>query len=150
MRSIYTSLRTHPSARLCTKVDDPILGPKEVRPLLIFRGVSGCVSSPFLSLYCPSIDLRTRFFGLFGIYYSLQYLSLSDATVLTFLSPLCTAIAGALFLKEKMRRTQALAGRKRLFGLPTQLFIHEKLSVWLGSSSLPGLRSSLENSMTLG
>lgn len=97
-----------------------------------------------------SIDLRTRFFGLFGIYYSLQYLSLSDATVLTFLAPLCTAIAGALFLKENFRRTQALAGCERPVGLSTQLFIHEKLSVWLGSSSLPGLRSSLENSTTLG
>src|ERR1700678_3015610 len=29
------------------------------------------------------IDCFGRFFGLFGIYYSLQYLSLSDATILT-------------------------------------------------------------------
>jgi hypothetical protein len=57
---------------------------------------------------------RISFFGLFGIYYSLRYLSLSDATVLTFLAPLCTAISGALFLKENFRLTQALAGSKCL------------------------------------
>ncbi|KAF8881630.1 hypothetical protein BD779DRAFT_1675381 [Infundibulicybe gibba] len=53
-------------AWLSAGVPDPFLGPKGVRTLLICRGISG-------------------FFGLFGIYYSLQYLSLSDATVLTFL-----------------------------------------------------------------
>jgi drug/metabolite transporter (DMT)-like permease len=54
----------------------------------------------------------SRFFGLFGIYYSLEYLSLSDATVLTFLAPMCTAIAGALLLGEKFTRREAIAGRK--------------------------------------
>ena len=53
-----------------------------------------------------------RFFGLFGIYYSLQYLSLSDATVLTFLVPLCTAMSGALFLGEIISYREAFAGRK--------------------------------------
>lgn len=51
----------------------------------------------------------TRFFGLFGIYYSLQFLSLSDATVITFLAPLCTGIAGALLLKESFTKKEALA-----------------------------------------
>ena len=44
-----------------------------------------------------NFDLHTvfcRFLGVFGVYYSLQYLSLSDATVLTFLAP------GAFFLGE--------------------------------------------------
>ncbi|GAW07340.1 drug metabolite transporter superfamily [Lentinula edodes] len=59
-----------------TAVESPFLGPKGVRFLLMFRGFSG-------------------FFGVFGIYFSLKFLSLSDATVLTFLSPLCTAVAGA-------------------------------------------------------
>lgn len=52
----------------------------------------------------------SRFFGLFGVYYSLQYLSLSDATVLTFLGPLFTGIAGAIFLKEKFTLKEGLAG----------------------------------------
>lgn len=51
-----------------------------------------------------------RFFGLFGIYFSLQYLSLSDATVLTFLSPMTTALAGYMFLGESFSRREALAG----------------------------------------
>ncbi|EED84233.1 predicted protein [Postia placenta Mad-698-R] len=73
-----------------SKVPDPILGPKEVRLLLAFRGVCG-------------------FMGLFGSYYSLQYLSLSDATVLQFLAPMCTAVVGALVLKEEFKRSQAVA-----------------------------------------
>lgn len=50
------------------------------------------------------------FIGLYGIYFSLQYLSLSDATVLTFLSPMFTAVAGAVFLKEHLTLKQVLAG----------------------------------------
>ncbi|CCM00212.1 uncharacterized protein FIBRA_02240 [Fibroporia radiculosa] len=91
-----------------TKVPDPILGPKGVRLLLAFRGVSG-------------------FTGLFGSYYSLQYLSLSDSTVLQFLAPMCTAIVGALVLKEEFRRSQAVASLCSLVGViliarPTILF----------------------------
>ena len=68
-----------------------------------------------LMLFNHSISAQTvslRFFGLFGMYYSLQYLSLSDATVLSFLVPMCTAMAGALFLGEKFSRREAFAGRK--------------------------------------
>ncbi|KAF8881637.1 hypothetical protein BD779DRAFT_1627156 [Infundibulicybe gibba] len=83
---------------LSTGVPDPFLGPKGVRILLVLRGVSG-------------------FFGLFGMYYSLQYLSLSDATVLTFLAPLCTTIAGSLLLNEKFSIREALAGVFSLFGV---------------------------------
>ncbi|KAF8151749.1 EamA-like transporter family-domain-containing protein [Crassisporium funariophilum] len=93
---------------LSMKVPDPFLGPKGVRTLLVIRGFVG-------------------FFGLFGVYYSLQYLSLSDATVLTFLAPTCTAIAGALLLGENFTRRQALAGLVSLVGVvliarPTALF----------------------------
>jgi len=45
------------------------------------------------------------------MYFSLQYLSLSDAVVLTFLTPMCTGLAGKLFLKEKYTLLQASAGR---------------------------------------
>ncbi|EKM74704.1 hypothetical protein AGABI1DRAFT_132961 [Agaricus bisporus var. burnettii JB137-S8] len=83
---------------LSTGVPDPFLGPKGVRLLLVFRGFTG-------------------FFGLIGIYYSLQYLSLSDATVLTFLAPLCTAAAGALCLGEKFARREAFAGILSLVGV---------------------------------
>ncbi len=49
------------------------------------------------------------FVGLFGTYYALQYLSLSDATVLSFLTPMATAITGALLLKEDLTINQVLA-----------------------------------------
>ncbi|TEB26480.1 DUF6-domain-containing protein [Coprinellus micaceus] len=96
------------SYMMWAKVPDPILGPKEVRLLLAFRGFTG-------------------FFGLFGVYYSLQYLSLSDATVLTFLSPMTTAIAGALLLGERFSWKQAAAGFVSLGGVvliarPASLF----------------------------
>ena len=43
------------------------------------------------------------------MYYSLQYLSLSDATVLSFLAPMCTAVTGALLLKEELTLRQVIA-----------------------------------------
>jgi len=83
---------------LVNHLDDPILGPKGVRLLLMLRGLSG-------------------FLAIFGAYFALEYLSLSDATVLSFLSPLCTVAAGALFLKESFRGSQALAGIVSLVGV---------------------------------
>jgi len=68
----------------------PFAGPPEVRMLLAIRGVSG-------------------FFGLFGIYYSLQYLSVSDTVVLTFLIPSTTALVGYYFMNERYSRGEAIA-----------------------------------------
>ena len=106
--------QTHPLLiRFTQKIPDPILGPKKVRLLLLLRGVAGsAISDPLNTLQSWLIDRFCRFFGLFGIYYSLQYLSMSDATVLTFLSPMCTAMAGAFFLGENFTCREALAGHK--------------------------------------
>lgn len=68
--------------------------------------------------------LSFSFFGLFGIYYSLNYLSLSDATVLTFLSPMTTALAGAIFLHEAFSKREALAGREYRFFTGSSAFDH--------------------------
>ena len=65
-----------------------------------------------LSLANLAQTVSCRFFGIFGVYYSLHYLSLSDATVLTFLAPMCTAMAGAFFLGEKISLREVFAGRK--------------------------------------
>ncbi|KAG2123784.1 uncharacterized protein EDB93DRAFT_1195131 [Suillus bovinus] len=73
------------------EVPDPIFGPEVFRMLLIIRGITG-------------------FFGLCGLYMSLQYLSVADATVLTFLTPLTTAITGCLLLREGYSVIQAVAG----------------------------------------
>lgn len=56
--------------------------------------------------------MNLSFIGLFGVYYSLQFLSLSDSTVITFLVPICTAIAGSVVLKEKFTVKEGLAGCK--------------------------------------
>ena len=110
-----------------TEIPDPFLGPKGVRMLLFTRGFCGSVPCHIPSIAADITIHSHRFFGLFGVYYSLQYLSLSDATVLTyvscqcttndtetpmfrFLSPLTTAIAGALLLNESFTRKEAFSG----------------------------------------
>ncbi|KAG2343651.1 drug/metabolite transporter superfamily [Suillus weaverae] len=80
------------------RIPDPITGPKDVRSLLIIRGITG-------------------FFGLYGVYLSLQHLSVADATVLIFLTPLTTAVAGSILLKESYSTNQAVAGVCSLLGV---------------------------------
>lgn len=79
-------------------IPDPITGPEGVRMMLFIRGVTG-------------------FFGLSGVYWSLQYLSVADATILIFLTPLTTAVAGSVFLKESYSVKQAGAGVVSLLGV---------------------------------
>ncbi|KAJ2913258.1 hypothetical protein MD484_g7144, partial [Candolleomyces efflorescens] len=83
---------------VATGVPDPFFGPKGVRLWLFSRGMGG-------------------FIGLYGIYFSLQYLSLSDAIVLSFLSPMCTAISGAVFLGEHVSARQIVASLTSLVGV---------------------------------
>jgi hypothetical protein len=99
------------SIRYWKKIPDPFLGPKGVRTLLVFRGFCGC-ESPLVACaqsYEFSVPCH-RFMGLCGVYFSLQYLSLSDATVLTFLIPTFTGFSGALFLKEPFSPRELLTG----------------------------------------
>ena len=98
------------SVRHYAKVNDPVLGPPGVRILLCFRGVAGWTNFFAFPSPLPPWPTSLRFFGIFGLYFSLQYLSLSDATVLTFLTPMCTAIVGSVLLKEKLTVREALAG----------------------------------------
>jgi len=86
------------------------MGPEGVRLLLVFRGVSGYVVCGWTIIVIFHNESNLRFFGLIGVYFSLQYLSLSDATVITFLSPLCTAASGAMFLGENFSRKELFAG----------------------------------------
>jgi len=110
------------------KVPDYFLGPKGVRLLLVIRGVVG-------------------FFGLFGVYYSLQYLDLSDATVLTFLAPILTGYFGRIFLKEPFLKTELYAGLISLLGV---VFIAHPQSLFGNGSSGLADATNLQRLMAIG
>jgi drug/metabolite transporter (DMT)-like permease len=89
-------------------VPDYPLGPKGVRMLLVARGLTG-------------------FFGIFGLYYSLQYLAVSDAIVLTFLAPGLASYGCYLFLREPFPLSAQYASLISLVGVvliaqPTTFF----------------------------
>ncbi|KAK4057748.1 hypothetical protein OIO90_001396 [Microbotryomycetes sp. JL221] len=91
-----------------TKVEHPLLGPPGVRLLLAARGFVG-------------------FFGLAPGYFALKYLSLSDATVLSFISPVLVGLLASVFLKEPYSKLEATAGLVSLVGVvliakPTMIF----------------------------
>ena len=65
-------------------------GMKEVRWLLVCRGLGG-------------------FGGVFGMYYSLLYLPLADATVITFLAPSLACWACSILIKEPFTRVEQIA-----------------------------------------
>src|SRR6266702_1389736 len=96
--------------RYWQKISDPLVGPKGVRTLLVFRGLTGCESLWQYACSLANAPSPRRFFGLSGVYFSLQYLSLSDATVLTFMVPILTGFSGAVFLKEPLSLRELLAG----------------------------------------
>lgn len=81
-----------------TGTPHPILGPPGVRLLLVLRGIIG-------------------FFGLSGFYASLRYLSLADATVITFLSPILTGFLCSVFLDERFTLKEIAAGCASMFGV---------------------------------
>jgi hypothetical protein len=52
------------------------------------------------------------FLGLFGIYFALNYLSLSDTTVLTYIVPLGTGFVASRFLGETFTKMEVFASGK--------------------------------------
>lgn len=81
-----------------TQVPAPF-GTKPVRKLLLLRATFG-------------------FLGVYGLYYSVQYLPLSEATVITFLAPILTCYACSLLIPgETFSRRQQLAALVSLAGV---------------------------------
>lgn len=89
------------------KVDN-LLGPKEVRWLLVIRGLVG-------------------FTSVFSIYYSVMYISMSDAITITFIVPSVTGFLAWVILRERWSIIEAVGSLVSLFGVvliarPTFLF----------------------------
>ncbi|KAJ4357857.1 uncharacterized protein N0V89_002434 [Didymosphaeria variabile] len=80
------------------KTKDFPFGIREVRWLLVARGLFG-------------------FFGVFGMYYSLLYLPLADATVITFLAPSLACWACSYLIHEPFTRMEQIAAYISLFGV---------------------------------
>lgn len=80
------------------KVDGFPLGNKGVRGLLVARAFTG-------------------FFGIFGMYYSLQYLPVADAVVITFLAPSVASYGCYLVFKEPFPRSAQYASLISLLGV---------------------------------
>ncbi|MCJ1304932.1 hypothetical protein MMC08_007745 [Hypocenomyce scalaris] len=74
------------------------LGMPEVRWLLVVRGFGG-------------------FFGVYGMYYSLLYLPIAEATVITFLAPLAACFVCSFLLHEPFTRTERICGFISLLGV---------------------------------
>lgn len=86
------------------------LGRREIRHLLLLRGFSG-------------------FFGIYGVWYSMAYIPLADATVITFLAPGVAGMICYFVLKEPFTRLEQLAtlialGGVVLIAKPVALFSH--------------------------
>jgi EamA domain-containing membrane protein RarD len=79
--------------------------------------------SPILLGMLPLYSHR-RFTALSGMYFSLQYLSLSDAVALKFLAPILTGFSGVIFLKESFSFKQVIAGREYFMKCLTSIAIY--------------------------
>lgn len=105
-------------------VPDAPFGPKKLRNLLFMRGAFG-------------------FFGVFGLYFSLQYLSLSDAVAITFIVPMVTAFLAWVILHERYSLIEAICGIVSLGGV----ILIAKPNFIFGDSELSG-DDSIESSST--
>lgn len=118
------------TASLCTaygiyskSVPDFPLGPRDTRWLLVARGIFG-------------------FLGVFGMYFSLLYMPLSEATVLTFLSPILSCyLCSFLIPGETFTRQQQLAGLVSLMGV---IFIAQPASLFSSGSATSTESPSLD------
>ncbi|KAE9377820.1 hypothetical protein N431DRAFT_434981 [Stipitochalara longipes BDJ] len=102
-------------------VPDFPLGVKGLRKLLVARACTG-------------------FFGIYGMYYSLQYLPVADAVVITFLAPSVASYGCYLFLREPFSKSAQYASLISLLGVvliarPTSFFTH--------SDSIPSLPTNV-------
>lgn len=85
------------------------------------------------------------FMGVYGLYYSVQYLDLSEATVITFLAPIMTCYACSLLIPgETFNRRQQLAAVLSLVGVVLIARPFSKLN-WGSGSDGNGEEGSPDN-----
>ncbi|KAH0544693.1 hypothetical protein FGG08_001198 [Glutinoglossum americanum] len=104
-------------------IPDFPFGGREVRGLLVVRGISG-------------------FFGVTGLYYSLKYLPIAEATVITFLAPMAACFVCSFVINEPFTRTEQIAGLVSLFGVvliarPATFFSRDDSNIALVGSGGP-------------
>ncbi|KAF3070352.1 hypothetical protein GL218_00199 [Daldinia childiae] len=90
------------------RIPHGVLGHKDIRWLLVLRGFSG-------------------FFGIYGMWYSVKYIPLAEATVITFLAPNITGYLCHIFMHEPFTRVEQLSSLVALAGVvlitrPASLF----------------------------
>ncbi|MCJ1431882.1 hypothetical protein MMC27_001238 [Xylographa pallens] len=100
-----------------TNVKHAPLGKREVRWLLVARGLTG-------------------FFGVYGIYYTLIYLPIAEATVITFIAPIISCAICSVLLKEPFTRIEQIAGVVSLAGV---VMIAQPSSFFPSHSSSPAI-----------
>jgi drug/metabolite transporter (DMT)-like permease len=105
-----------------TKTPHFPLGHREVRWLLVARGLGG-------------------FWGVFGMYYSLIYLPLADATVITFLAPSLTCWVCSFLLKEPFTKIDRIGSLVSLVGV---VFIARPTSLFFSSAEAPPASGNTE------
>lgn len=117
MHPVQALLMRHSITALCcttymwwNKTPDFPFGKKEIRWLLWLRGACG-------------------FWGIYGVWYSMMYIPLADATVITFLAPGVAGLVCWFALREPFTRIEQLATFVALLGVvliarPTTLFSH--------------------------
>ncbi|KAI0843694.1 hypothetical protein F5Y06DRAFT_255592 [Hypoxylon sp. FL0890] len=94
------------------RIPHGILGPREVRWLLLLRGFSG-------------------FFGIYGMWYSVKYIPLAEATVITFLAPNIAGYLCHIFIHDAFTRKEQFASFIALGGV---VLITRPVSLFSGAS----------------
>ncbi|KAI1449361.1 hypothetical protein F5Y02DRAFT_413872 [Annulohypoxylon stygium] len=95
------------------RIPHGILGPKGIRWLLLLRGFTG-------------------FFGIYGMWYSVKYIPLAEATVISFLAPNIAGYMCHILIHDTFTRREQLASFIALGGV---VLITRPLSLFSGASS---------------
>lgn len=106
-----------------SKIKHVPLGAKGVRKWLVLRGLTG-------------------FFGVFGMYFSLMYLSISDAVLITFLAPTVTVFLAWILLREPFTRAEVLGTVVSLCGV---ILIVRPVAIFGAETEFGGGKGAVES-----